>query len=50
MFPFPPALLPRKLAGSLELDDSAIRSRLGWRAPFSFEEGLRATARWYLGR
>lgn len=50
MFPFPPSLLPRKLAGSLELDDSAIRSRLGWRAPFSFEEGLHATARWYLGR
>jgi UDP-glucose 4-epimerase len=50
MFPFPPALLPRKLTGSLELDDSAIRSRLGWRAPFSFEDGVRTTARWYLGR
>ena len=50
LFPFPPSLLPRKLAGSLELDDSAIRSRLGWRAPFAFDEGLRATARWYLGR
>jgi UDP-N-acetyl-alpha-D-quinovosamine dehydrogenase len=50
MFAFPPSLLPRKLAGSLELDDSAIRSKLGWRAPFTFEEGLRATARWYLGR
>ena len=44
LFPFPPALLPRKLAGSLEVQDSA----LPWQRPFSREEGLRATARWYL--
>lgn len=50
MFPFPPALLPRKLVGSLEVDDAAIRRTLGWRPPFSLEEGLRATARWYQGR
>lgn len=50
LFPFPPALLPHKLAGSLEMDDSAIRATLGWRSPFSPEEGLRATARWYQGR
>jgi nucleoside-diphosphate-sugar epimerase len=49
LFPFPPALLPRKLAGSLELDDSAIRA-LGWRPPFTRQEGLKATADWYLGR
>jgi len=45
LFAFPPALLPRKLAGSLEVQDSA----LPWQRPFSREEGLRATARWYHG-
>jgi nucleoside-diphosphate-sugar epimerase len=43
LFPFPPALLPRKLAGSLEVKDST----LSWSRPFTREEGLRATARWY---
>ena len=32
-----------RLAGSLFLDSSAIRSRLGWKPPFSMEEGLAAT-------
>jgi len=57
LFPFPPALLElaggeraRRLTRSLEVDDSAIRSELGWRPPYSFEEGLRATAEWYLTR
>jgi UDP-glucose 4-epimerase len=50
LFAFPPALLPARLAGSLEVDDAAIRRELGWRPPFSFEAGLRATADWYLGR
>ena len=50
LFPFPPALLPRKLAGSLEVDDSAIRRALGWQPPFTREAGLRATADWYLSR
>jgi nucleoside-diphosphate-sugar epimerase len=51
LFPFPPALLPvERLTGSLEVDDSAIRGELGWRPPFSFEEGLRATADWYRHR
>ena len=50
LFAFPPALLPvERLTASLELDDSAIRGQLGWRPPFSFEEGLRATAAWYRG-
>jgi nucleoside-diphosphate-sugar epimerase len=49
LFPFPPAMLPRKLTGSLEVDDSAIRA-LGWRAPHTRKEGLKATADWYLGR
>jgi nucleoside-diphosphate-sugar epimerase len=32
-----------RLAGSLYVDSSAIRSRLGWKPPFSMEEGLAAT-------
>jgi nucleoside-diphosphate-sugar epimerase len=47
---FPSALLPRKLAASLEVDDSAIRDRLGWRPPYPREQGLRATAEWYRAR
>jgi nucleoside-diphosphate-sugar epimerase len=45
LFAFPPALLPRKLSGSLEVDDST----LSWKRPFTRQEGLHATARWYLG-
>jgi nucleoside-diphosphate-sugar epimerase len=50
LFPFPPALLPRKLAGSLEVDDSAIRRAIGWQPPFTRQAGLKATADWYLSR
>jgi nucleoside-diphosphate-sugar epimerase len=51
LFPFPSALVPiRSLTLSLEVDDVAIRRELGWRPPFSFEEGLRATAAWYRNR
>ena len=51
LFPFPPALLPvERLTGSLEVDDSAIRNELGWRPPFSMEQGLHATAEWYRTR
>jgi nucleoside-diphosphate-sugar epimerase len=50
LFPFPARLLPAKLAASLEVDDSLIRTSLGWQPPFTFEEGLRATATWYRGR
>jgi nucleoside-diphosphate-sugar epimerase len=45
LVPFPSALLPEKLAASLEVDDAAFR-RAGWRAPFSRKQGLRATADW----
>lgn len=53
LFPFPVSLLElappmRKLTRSLEIDDSAIRRDLGWTPPYSFEEGIRATAEWYL--
>jgi nucleoside-diphosphate-sugar epimerase len=50
LWPFPSALLPRKIAASLEVDDRALRDALGWRPSFSVGEGLLATARWYLGR
>jgi len=54
LFAFPPALLElapplRSLARSLVVDDSALRGDLGWRPPYTMEEGLRETARWYLG-
>jgi nucleoside-diphosphate-sugar epimerase len=52
LFPFPPALLGlvpgmARLVQSQVADDAAIRAELGWRPPFSFEEGLRRTAEWY---
>jgi nucleoside-diphosphate-sugar epimerase len=55
LFRFPVRLLElhpglRRLTRSLELDDGAIRSELGWRPPYSFDEGLRLTAEWYRGR
>jgi nucleoside-diphosphate-sugar epimerase len=55
LFPFPVRVLEalpaaRKLTRSLEIDDSAVRQDLGWRPPFSFEEGLRVTASWYRNR
>ncbi|MEJ8794920.1 SDR family oxidoreductase [Trinickia caryophylli] len=37
-----------RLTGSLRVDASRLRSTLGWQPPYSFEEGLAATARWYL--
>ncbi len=39
-----------RLTGSLTVDDSAIRSALGWRPLFSMEQGLAETAAWYRGR
>jgi len=52
LFPFPPALLRvvpplARLVQSQAADDRAIRAELGWQPPFSFEQGLRATAAWY---
>jgi nucleoside-diphosphate-sugar epimerase len=35
-----------RLAGDLAVDPSAIRRELGWRAPYSMQAGLRATAGW----
>ena len=50
LFPFPVRFLPGPLSRSLEVDDRALRTELGWRAPFSMEEALRATADWYRSR
>jgi nucleoside-diphosphate-sugar epimerase len=52
LFPFPVALL-RLLPGASRLvesqvtDDSTIQAALGWRPPFTFEQGLKDTAEWY---
>jgi nucleoside-diphosphate-sugar epimerase len=37
----------RRIDGSLIIDDDAIRSELGWRPPFTLDQGLAATASWY---
>jgi nucleoside-diphosphate-sugar epimerase len=50
LFSFPPGWLPGPLSRSLEVDDGALRMELGWRAPFSAEDALRATADWYRSR
>lgn len=44
LFPAPRALLPAALTRSLEVDDRTLRRELGWRPPFSVNEGLAATA------
>ena len=62
LFPVPPAVLRltatalgargafERLCGSLEVDDSALRNRLGWVAPVTVDEGLKATVAWYRDR
>jgi nucleoside-diphosphate-sugar epimerase len=36
-----------RILGSMEVDASAIHRELGWQAPFTLGDGLRATATWY---
>lgn len=36
-----------RLFGSLSLDSTKIQSELGWSPPFTLQEGLQATAKWY---
>ena len=36
-----------RLLGSLRIDSSVLRERLGWRPPFTVDQGLAATAAWY---
>lgn len=62
LFPFPVALLRLagglagqrqaidSLTGDLTIDSSPIRAALGWRPPFSMEQGLAQTAAWYRAR
>lgn len=37
----------QRLVGNLAVDITAIRTELGWTAPFAVDAGLLATARWY---
>jgi UDP-glucose 4-epimerase len=60
LLPVPPPLLrlgadllgrgaqAERLLGSLTVDGSALREALGWTPPYTLDEGLRETARWYL--
>jgi nucleoside-diphosphate-sugar epimerase len=62
LFPFPIALLRiaaaaagqlqaiDRLTGDLSVDASPIRSALGWRPPYSMQQGLAETAAWYIAR
>ena len=60
LVPMPPTLLRaagallgkkaavERLLGSLTVDDAPLRRELGWTPPYTLDEGLAATARWYL--
>lgn len=60
LWPVPPVLLragatllgrggdAERLLGDLTVDDSPLRAALPWRPPFTVDEGLAATAEWYL--
>lgn len=37
-----------RLTGSLTVDSSKIRQELGWKPPFTMEQGLREAVRWFL--
>jgi nucleoside-diphosphate-sugar epimerase len=39
----------RRLTGSLCVDIGKIKERLGWKAPFTLEEGIRETVGWFVG-
>lgn len=60
LFPFPPSLM--RFAGKffgksdavdrfvspLTIDSSKLHRELGWKPPYTMEEGLKETARWYM--
>ncbi len=62
LLPCPPALLIfgaalagkraelARLTGSLQVDSTALRRELGWRARISLAQGLAETARWYYSK
>lgn len=39
-----------RILGTLRVDSNKIRRELGWYPPFTFQQGLRATAEWYQGQ
>ena len=39
-----------RLTGSLQVNSSRLRSELSWRPPFTLQQGLARTARWYHSR
>ncbi len=39
-----------RLTGSLTVDSTKIRRELGWKPPFTLDEGLAETARWFKGQ
>lgn len=59
LFPFPPVFMRfagkflgksaavERLLGSLQVDSSKIRKELGWTPPFTMEQGLAETAKWF---
>lgn len=42
------SLAVERLTGTLQVDISNIQSELGWRPPFTMQEGLSATAAWFI--
>jgi len=40
----------KRLAGSLQVDQSDLHDQLGWSPPFSMKEGLEQTAQWFKDR
>ncbi len=62
LLPFPPGLLgwiasiagkgaeAERLLGSLQVDSSYARQQLDWQPPFTMNEGLAETVRWFLSR
>ena len=59
LFPFPPSLMRfagklfgksdavERLVGSLTIDSSKIHRELGWKPPYTMEQGLKETAEWF---
>ena len=60
LLPFPPSLMRfdgkifgksdavERLVSSLTIDNSKIRREMGWKPPYTMEQGLKETAEWYL--
>ena len=59
LFPFPPSFMRfagkllgkldavERLVGSLTIDSSKIQRELGWKPPYTMEQGLKETGEWY---